>query len=70
MDAVNHAFAMSATFFELPREVKEQFPLKKGRNAGFEYYQSTLRLLHYYAFPDALIDEAEITKELLALSDR
>ena len=134
--AVDHAFEMSARFFALPRSIKEQYPLKKGQNAGWEYrtqvrpsigtpdqkesyqftrprmdglwpserelagfrstiedfehrcwsvamtllscfaerlgldrdfftrahdptadtYQSTLRLLHYYAFPDELID--------------
>ncbi|MFT4126067.1 MAG: 2OG-Fe(II) oxygenase family protein [Gordonia sp. (in: high G+C Gram-positive bacteria)] len=133
---VNHAFEMSRAFFELPREVKERYALKKGQNAGWEYmtqvrpsvgtpdqkesyqytrprmeglwpsddeldgfratitdfedkcrqiamdllscfaeklgfdrefftrahdpesptYQSTLRLLHYYAFPDELLD--------------
>ncbi|AZG47391.1 isopenicillin N synthase family dioxygenase [Gordonia insulae] len=34
---VSHAFEMSARFFELPREVKERFPLQKGQNAGWEY---------------------------------
>ena len=131
---------MSARFFDLPRVVKEQYPLKKGQNAGWEYmtqvrpsvgtpdqkesyqytrprmdalwpseeelagfrstiedfehrcwrlamnllgcfadrlgldrefftrahdpssttYQSTLRLLHYYAFPDELLDDESI----------
>lgn len=140
MAEVNHAFEMSAKFFELPREVKKQFPLKKGQNAGWEFssqvrpsvgtpdqkesyqltlprmeglwpteeelagfqatlldfehkcwklamdilgcfaeklgfdrefftrahdpstetYQSTLRLLHYYAFPDAMLDEPNV----------
>ncbi|ROZ98049.1 isopenicillin N synthase family oxygenase [Gordonia sp. OPL2] len=138
--AVDHAFEMSARFFALPRRVKEQYPLKKGQNAGWEYmtqvrpsvgtpdqkesyqftrprmeglwpsedelagfrstiedfesrchrlamdllscfaerlgldrdfftrahdpasaaYQSTLRLLHYYAFPDDLLDEDNV----------
>lgn len=34
---VDHAFDMSARFFDLPRAVKEQYPLKKGQNAGWEY---------------------------------
>lgn len=137
---VQHAFDMSETFFALPREVKEQFPLKKGTNAGWEFmsqvrpsvgtpdqkesyqvtlprmdglwpsedelagfratlldfehrcwelamnilgcfaeklgfdrdfftrahdpasstYQSTLRLLHYYAFPDEMLDQDNV----------
>ncbi|MGV9711394.1 isopenicillin N synthase family dioxygenase [Gordonia sp. NPDC003424] len=140
MTEVNHAFAMSEKFFALDRAVKEQYPLHKGTNAGWEYssqvrpsvgtpdqkesyqltrprmeglwpsddelagfratlldfehkcwelamkllgcfadklgfdpefftrahnpasknYQSTLRLLHYYAFPDELIDEPNV----------
>ena len=137
---VDHAFDMSARFFDLPRAVKQQYPLKQGPNAGWEYmtqvrpsvgtpdqkesyqytrprmdalwpseeelagfrstiedfehrcwrlamnllgcfadrlgldrefftrahdpssttYQSTLRLLHYYAFPDELLDDESI----------
>ncbi|MEP9395501.1 2OG-Fe(II) oxygenase family protein [Gordonia sp. VNK1] len=137
---VQHAFDMSEKFFALPGEVKEQFPLKKGTNAGWEFmsqvrpsvgtpdqkesyqvtlprmdglwpsedelagfratlldfehrcwelamnilgcfaeklgfdrdfftrahdpasstYQSTLRLLHYYAFPDEMLDQDNV----------
>ncbi|SIR95649.1 isopenicillin N synthase family dioxygenase [Williamsia sterculiae] len=34
---VDRAFEMSARFFALPTEVKSQYPLKKGQNAGWEY---------------------------------
>lgn len=37
MAEVNNAFAMSKKLFELPQEVKEQYPLKRGQNAGWEY---------------------------------
>lgn len=37
MAEVNHAFDMSARFFDLPTAVKEQYPLRKGQNAGWEY---------------------------------
>ncbi|MGC5246739.1 isopenicillin N synthase family dioxygenase [Gordonia sp. DT219] len=37
MAEVNHAFAMSERFFALPREIKERYPLKNGRNAGYEF---------------------------------
>lgn len=140
MAEVNHAFAMAEKFFALPADVKGQYPLKKGTNAGWEYksqvrpsvgtadekesyqftrprmtdlwpseselagfratieeferkcwgiamdllscfavrlgfdrefftrahdpesstYQSTLRLLHYYAFPEEMLDTAGV----------
>lgn len=34
---VNEAFEMSAAFFAMPPETKEQYPLKPGTNAGWEY---------------------------------
>ncbi|MFW0786539.1 2OG-Fe(II) oxygenase family protein [Gordonia sp. CPCC 206044] len=34
---VEHAFAMSAAFFALPDEIKQQYPLQKGQNAGWEF---------------------------------
>ncbi|MFT4306376.1 MAG: 2-oxoglutarate and iron-dependent oxygenase domain-containing protein [Microbacterium sp.] len=34
---VDRAFAMSAALFGLPAEVKEQYPLRKADNAGYEY---------------------------------
>jgi isopenicillin N synthase-like dioxygenase len=36
-DLVDRAFAVSASFFELPRETKEQYPLVKADNAGWEF---------------------------------
>ncbi|MBJ7290897.1 2-oxoglutarate and iron-dependent oxygenase domain-containing protein [Williamsia sp.] len=137
---LDHVFAMSERFFALPEDVKAQYPLRPGTNAGWEYrsqvrpsvrtpdqkesyqvtlprmadlwptdaeldgfratiesfearcrqiamdllscfadrlgfdrdfftrahdpsdpgYQSTLRLLHYYAFPDELLDRPDI----------
>ncbi|GAB92182.1 2-oxoglutarate and iron-dependent oxygenase domain-containing protein, partial [Gordonia rhizosphera] len=37
MAEVNQAFTMAEAFFALPAEVKQQYPLKKGTNAGWEY---------------------------------
>ncbi|WP_420714162.1 isopenicillin N synthase family dioxygenase [Gordonia sp. SL306] len=37
LDDVAHAFDMSAKFFALPGDVKAQYPLKKGQNAGWEH---------------------------------
>ena len=34
---VDEAFEMSAKFFDLPKEVKAQYPLKPGTNSGWEY---------------------------------
>ena len=34
---IDDAFALSAGFFDLPTETKEQYPLKPGTNAGWEY---------------------------------
>ena len=36
-DIVDGVFAMANTFFHLPTEIKEQYPLQKGTNAGWEY---------------------------------
>ncbi|TGD74594.1 isopenicillin N synthase family oxygenase [Mangrovimicrobium sediminis] len=34
---LDRAFAMAQAFFELPREVKQQYPLREASNAGWEY---------------------------------
>lgn len=34
---VDHAFEMAERFFALPESTKAQYPLKSGRNAGWEY---------------------------------
>jgi isopenicillin N synthase-like dioxygenase len=34
---IDRAFEMSRRFFDLPTEVKQRYPLKKGLNAGWEY---------------------------------
>ena len=36
-DIVDGVFAMANTFFHLPTGSKEQYPLQKGTNAGWEY---------------------------------
>ncbi len=36
-DLIDEAFHASADFFALPSETKEQYPLKPGTNAGWEY---------------------------------
>ncbi len=34
---INEAFAKSKAFFDLPTEIKEQYPLVRGTNSGWEY---------------------------------
>jgi isopenicillin N synthase-like dioxygenase len=36
-EVIDQAFEMSRRFFALPTEIKQQYPLKKGLNAGWEY---------------------------------
>ena len=35
LDLVKHAFGLSERFFALPESSKQEFPLKKGLNAGW-----------------------------------
>ncbi len=37
LEEIDNAFAASEAFFKLPTEVKSQYPLKEGLNAGWEY---------------------------------
>ena len=36
-EQIDEAFAMTERFFALPHEIKAQYPLGKGTNAGWEY---------------------------------
>jgi len=36
-EQIDEAFAMTERFFALPHEIKAQYPLRKGTNAGWEY---------------------------------
>ncbi|TBR41768.1 isopenicillin N synthase family oxygenase [Marinomonas agarivorans] len=37
LDDIQHAFHLTEQFFHLPQHIKQQFPLKKGLNAGWEF---------------------------------
>ena len=37
IDQIEEAFSLSAAFFDLPTEAKEQMPLRPGTNAGWEF---------------------------------
>ncbi len=39
MADIEHAFAMAQSFFDLPSEHKQKYPLRQGMNAGWEYME-------------------------------